>query len=140
MKEHLTFRTMVAMVVAVIGLAIASPARAQERLAAYVPFDFVVGQTHFSPGKYVVSKTSTPAVLSIQSADRRHHALFLTNADGGKAPAQPELVFKRYEGQLFLARINDGYGIQREMPLSPSIMNRADRIAAATVTVPLRVQ
>ncbi len=140
MKEHLTFRRVMAMVLAVIGVAIASPARAQERLTANVPFDFVVGQTRFGAGNYIISKTSTPAVLSIQSADRRHHALFLTNADGGKAPAQPELVFRRYEGQHFLARITDGYAIQREVTLTPSIMNRARQVAVATVRVPLTAQ
>jgi hypothetical protein len=46
-------------------------------------------------------------------------------------------VFKRYEGQLFLARITDGYAIEREIPLTPSTMNRERQVAMAEVRIPL---
>jgi hypothetical protein len=136
MKHHLGPKVWIAMAIALVGVAIASPARADERLVANVPFEFIVGHLRLPAGHYVVSE-STPAVLSIMSTDRRHKTFVLTNADGGKAPAQPELVFKRYEGQLFLARITDGYAIEREIPLTPSTMNRERQVAMAEVRIPL---
>lgn len=137
MKRHLSPKVWIAMAIALVGVAIASPARADERLVANVPFEFIVGHLRLPAGHYVVSETSTPAVLSIMSTDRRHKTFVLTNADGGKAPAQPELVFKRYEGQLFLARITDGYAIEREIPLTPSTLNRERQVAMAEVRIPL---
>jgi hypothetical protein len=64
----------------------------------------------------------------------------LTNPDSAKAPAQPELVFKRFEGQNFLSRITDGYAIEREIPLTAAIMNRERQVAVAMVTVLLTAQ
>ena len=140
MKHYLNPKVWIAIATAFVGVAIASPARADDRLVANVPFEFIVGHVRLPAGNYVVSETSTPAVLSIENVDRRHKILFLTNADGGKAPAQPELVFKRYEGQLFLARVTDGYAIEREIPLTRSIMNRERQVAMAEVRIPLTVR
>jgi hypothetical protein len=121
-----------------LGVAAASPARADERLIAKVPFDFVVGRSILPAGSYVVSETTTTGVVSIASADNRHHVLVLTNGDSGRPPAHPELVFKRFEGQNFLARITDGYFIEREVPLTPSIMEREKQVATvATLRVPM---
>src|SRR3954447_3790719 len=140
MKHHLNPRVWIAMAMTLVGVAIASPARADERLVANVPFEFIVGHVRLPAGQYVVSETSTPGVLSIASVARWHKILVLTNADGGKVPAQPELVFKRYEGQLFLARVNDGYAIEREIPLTRSIMSRERQVAMAEVRIPLTAQ
>src|SRR3954464_3081117 len=98
MKQHLIPKVMVAMGLAVIGLAIPSSARADGRLTANVPFDFIVGHMRLPAGTYSISETSTTGVLAIRSADNRRQVLVLTNGDSGKAPAQPELVFKRSEG------------------------------------------
>jgi hypothetical protein len=140
MKHHLSPKVWIAMAIALSGVAVATPARADGRLVANVPFEFIVGHVRLAAGSYVVSETSTPGVLSIATVDRRHKMLVLTNADGGKAPAQPELVFRRYEGQLFLARVTDGYAIERELPLTPSIMNQARQVATAEVRIPLTAQ
>ncbi|PYR91673.1 MAG: hypothetical protein DMF84_16220 [Acidobacteria bacterium] len=129
-----------AMALTMIGVATASPARADERLTARVPFDFVVGDLRLPAGSYVVSQTSTPGVLAIRSADSRRHVFVLTNSDSGKAPAQPELVFKRFEGQNFLFRITDGYAIEREIPLTAARMERERQVAVAIVKVPLTAQ
>ena len=139
MKHHLTANAMMALAVAVIGLAFASPARADERLTANVPFEFIVGHVRLPAGNYVISEASANGVLAIQSADRRHNVLVLTNGDSGKAPAQPELVFRRFEGQNFLSRVTDGYALEREILLTPGRMERERQLAVATVRVPLTV-
>lgn len=140
MKERLTMKVWMAMALTVIGVATASPARADERLSANVPFDFIVGHLRFPAGNYVITETSTSGVLAIESANSKHHVFVLTNPDSGKAPAQPELVFKRFEGQNFLSRITDGYAIEREIPLTAAIMSRERQVAVAMVTVPLTAQ
>jgi hypothetical protein len=137
MRKHLTPKVMIATALAAIGLAVASPARADERLTANVPFEFIVGHVRLPAGNYVISETSTSGVLVVQSADRRHNVLVLTNGDSGKAPAQPELVFKRFEGDNFLFRVTDGYAIEREIPLTPGRMERERQVAETIVRVPL---
>jgi hypothetical protein len=59
----------------------------------------------------------------------------------GKVPARPELVFKRFEGQNFLSRVNRRLrDIERELPLTTSMMSKEHQVAAATVTVPLMAE
>jgi hypothetical protein len=140
MKHHLSPKIWIVMATAFVTAAIATPARAEDRLVADVPFEFIVGHLRLPAGTYVISKTTTPAVLAIESAATRHKTLVLTNADGGKVPARPELVFKRFEGQNFLSRVNDGYAIERELPLTTSMMSKEHQVAAATVTVPLMAE
>jgi hypothetical protein len=137
MKRRLTPKVWIAAALTMIGIASATVARADERLTAKVPFDFIVGNMRLPAGSYVFGETSTSGILAIESADRRHHVFVLTNGDSGKPPAQPELVFKRFEGQNFLFRITDGYAIEREVPLTPSTMERERQVAVARVTIPL---
>lgn len=129
-----------AVAVVVGGVAIASPARADERLTAKVPFDFIVGKSRFPAGNYVVTQTSTTGILSIATADSRHSIFVLTNGDSPKYSGRPELVFKRFEGQNFLSQISDGIDMNREIPLTPRIMERERQVAEAMVRVPLTVQ
>jgi hypothetical protein len=140
MKEPLIPKVAIALALAVIGLAIATPARADERVTANIPFEFIVGHMRLPAGNYVISKASDTGVLKISSADDRHHVLVLTNADGSKPPAQPELVFKRFERDTFLFRVTDGYAIQREIPLTASRMERERQVAEVIVRVPLTAQ
>ncbi len=140
MKGTLTTKVWMTMALAIITVVIATPARADERLIARVPFDFIVGRSHLPAGDYVFTETSASGVVSIASADSRRHVLVLTDGDSGRPPAHPELVFERYEGQNFLARITDGYAIEREVPLTPAIMNRERQVAAATIRLPLSKQ
>ena len=47
----------------------ASPARAEERVIARVPFDFVVGSVKMPAGRYVVTEGDDPALVSIANAN-----------------------------------------------------------------------
>jgi len=140
MKKRPTPKIVLSMALALIGIAAATPARAQGKMSATVPFEFIVGTSRLPAGKYFITKSSTNGVLSIQSADTRHHLLVLTNADSGTAPAHPELVFKRVEGQSFLSRVTVGYSIEREIPLTPATMRRARDVAMEVVKVPWSVE
>ena len=75
------------------AVATASVARADERIVARVPFDFVVGDSRLPAGPYVVTNVSNdPGVMSIASADGRHFVYTLTIPSSSiQTPAQPEL-------------------------------------------------
>ena len=101
----------------------ASVARADdEKIVARVPFAFMVGDSHMPAGDYVVKEVSDdPSVMSIASADGRQFAYTLTiPALAHETPAQPELVFEKFDNQYVLARIVPGGGIDREIVLTPA--------------------
>jgi hypothetical protein len=140
MRAHLVLKVLMAAAFMTVGLVSASPARADERLTAKVPFDFIVGSSRFPAGNYVVAETSTSGVFLVASADSRHSVFVLTNADSSRASGQPELVFRRYEGQNFLSQITDGIDISRQILLTPRMMDRERQVAMALVRVPLTSQ
>ena len=112
----------------------ASPARAEERVIARVPFDFVVGSVKMPAGRYVVTEGDDPALVSIANANGHDFTFVLTiaNADDDHV-SQPELVFKQFGGQRFLARIVTGEREGREIPLKAGLMaEKVDRVAAAS--------
>jgi hypothetical protein len=108
----------------------ASTARADQKILATVPFDFIVGDSRFPAGNYVVTEASQPEVVSIESADGRQFAFLLTIPDAADRDAAPELVFERFGSEHFLARISDGDGEAREIPLTPASVERdLERVA-----------
>ena len=118
---------------AVIMLTAAVPASADQTIVANVPFDFIAGQSLMPAGDYVVTETSDHAVVSIASRDGEHFAFVLTIASSpNEVPAEPALVFERFGGQRFLARIGDA-DAGRDIPLTPAIMERAIELVAPAV-------
>jgi len=111
----------------------AAPARADERVVARVPFDFVVGQRVMPAGKYVFTEQTDPAVVAVSSADGEHFSFVLTFADSSDdAAARPELVFDRVGTQYFLVRIVGATDNVRGIPLTDEMKARVvDRVAVA---------
>ncbi len=109
----------------VISVGAASTARA-ESVVAKVPFDFIVGNMRLPAGEYVVTETSPgSAVLAITSADGRDVALMLTIPSSPVAPAAPpQLVFKKFSNHYFLEQVVPQVGDEREIILTPSLMER----------------
>lgn len=105
----------------------ASRAQAEDRVVAKVPFDFMVGTVRLPAGTYTVRTAGDdPAVVAIVSNDGRHAAYVLTIPAGTLVTSvqSPELVFQRFENQYFLSRIVDDTSDQREIPLTPRIMQQ----------------
>jgi hypothetical protein len=102
------------------AVATASVARADERIVARVPFDFIVGDSRLPAGAYVVTNVSNdPGVMSIASADGRHFVYTLTIPSSSiQTPAQPELVFEKFENEYVLARVAPADGDEREIVLT----------------------
>jgi hypothetical protein len=132
-----TLWTVLAAVVMVVGTA--SVARADDKLVARVPFDFIVGNVRMPAGNYVVMHDAANAIVTVVSADRKHSAFVLTNGLTTNDKATPELVFDKYGSNAFLAKIVS-YDSGREIPLSPSKMKQeSDRLAADVVVIPATV-
>jgi hypothetical protein len=108
-------RTIVATALVAVGSA--SVARADEKIVAKVPFDFIVGDSRLPAGAYVVTNVSNDSgVMSIASADGRHFVFTLTiPSSPNQTLVQPELVFEKVENQYFLARVAPAAGDEREI-------------------------
>ncbi len=116
----------IAFAIAAIAIGSASTAGADERLVAKVPFAFIVGDMRLPAGDYVVKNMSDDSgVMAIVSADGRQFVYAMTIASSSDTPAaQPELVFEKFRNQYFLARVVPTDGGEREIILTPSIMER----------------
>jgi len=113
--------TMIGAAAIVIGAA--SPARAEQRLVANVPFDFIVGTLRLPAGHYVVTESDDRAVVSIANTNGHDFTFVLTIAESlDETIDQPELVFKQYGGQRFLSDVLTSGSDGREIPLNGSTM------------------
>jgi hypothetical protein len=113
---------------AAIAVLAASNARADETVAVNVkvPFAFIVGDVRLPAGEYDVREVSTGEnVLEIVSADGRHFALTSTIPFGmDRETHKTELVFQTVGRDHFLSRVAPSDGNDREIVLTPSIMER----------------
>jgi hypothetical protein len=122
---------------AVIGASSASAAPDESgRIVAKVPFDFVVGDARLPAGEYTITETVAGEgdVLSITARHGRQHAYLLTVPSSAvDTIARPELVFEKFEGNYFLARVRSTDGNGHDIGLTPSAMER-DAAAADAVS------
>jgi len=104
----------------------ASVVRADERVVAHVPFAFIVGDSRLPAGDYIVKDVEgDPGVMSITSADGRQSTFTLAMASSSdQMPVRPGLVFEKFDDQYFLARVIGADGDEREIVLTPAIMER----------------
>ena len=132
MKNTLRTMAWTAIGAAVLLVAGASRAIAEEKLIANVPFEFIVGQSKLPAGHYVVTEADDPALVSIANAEGRGFTFVLTVGSSlDENVDQPELVFKQYGGRYFLSQIVTTGTEVREIPLAPATMaEKVDRIAA----------
>ena len=105
-----------AMLMLIVALAFATAvvsanAQTSNKVAANIPFDFVVGDKAMPSGKYTVKAASLQGDgLIIQSADARSSAFRLTNAIAPqRSKTHARLVFHRYGDRYFLAEVWSGY-------------------------------
>src|SRR5262245_15208900 len=119
--------------VAAIFVVGASRARADEIVLTNlkVPFAFMVGDVRLPAGDYSVREASMAEdVLEIVSADGRHLALASTIPATPDKADRTQLVFQKFGNDYFLSRLALGSGAEREVILTPHIMER--EIAKAT--------
>jgi hypothetical protein len=127
MRRQIVKLSAVAAATAAIGLGADSAARADETVATAVkvPFTFIVNDVRLPAGDYSVREVSAGGqVLEIVSADGRHVAFTMTIPSGESQPNSPQLVFEKFGDAYFLSRIAPGDGNDREIVLTPALMER----------------
>ena len=112
-----------------LSLVLAAGVYAQQRaLSADIPFDFNVGDTTLSGGKYTVEMLSDSALV-VRSVDREKRAVItLSNAATPKDPNSTKLVFRVYGNQYFLSTIEWEGGPYRELPPANLEIQLAKRV------------
>jgi hypothetical protein len=124
MRKQIRKVSGLALATALIAVASASPARADERVIARVPFDFVAGETHLPAGEYVLKAVSEDLIVwEVTSVDGRQSAMITTIAASSPGRREePELVFDKFDNEYFLARVVTVDTDEREIPLTPARM------------------
>jgi len=115
-------------------LSAASVARADERIVAKVPFAFIVHGVKFPAGSYTVTESaSAGGVCRIASADGRQAIYVMTHPSSQDRTAdKPELLFEKFGNDYFLSRVVPLDGNEREIVLTPAIMeHELTEVAAA---------
>jgi hypothetical protein len=116
-----------ALAVAAILIAGASRARADETVLTdlKVPFSFMVGDVRLPAGDYTVREPLMGEdVLEIVSADGHHLALASTIPATPDTADKTELVFQKFGNDFFLSRLALPAGNEREIVLTPHIVER----------------
>jgi cytochrome c biogenesis protein ResB len=106
--KHLFTRTLTALTLAVIGLAVAAPAQSAHTIKANVPFEFNFGDRMYPAGEYSLTQ---PEQNVIMLRDSRGHAVgqVLTVAiDSRLLTADAKLRFTNFNGMHILTEVWDG--------------------------------
>lgn len=126
MKKFTRNVSLIAFATAMIAIGGASAASAQDHVVANVPFAFMVGQHRLPAGSYVVTTLADdPSIVMIESTNGHHMLYRLT------VPWAPEdtslkakLVFVRLGHEYLLTRIAPQGEEAREIPMTPTAMER----------------
>jgi hypothetical protein len=113
------------LVMTLMTIGAASAARAEERIVAKVPFSFIVQGVRLPAGSYTVTENAMDlgGVCLIASDDGRQAVYVMTTAASADRPAdKPVLLFEKFGDQYFLSRVVPADGDEREIVLTPSIM------------------
>jgi len=101
------------MVMLVVGLALASAAVANgqsDRVAAQIPFDFIVADKTLRSGRYEVARATTGGeAMAIRSADKTEAIRLASPVQAKDGQTQDaKLVFHRYGETYFLSQVWPG--------------------------------
>jgi len=115
----------IAFTIAAVTLGSAAAARADDdTVVAKVPFAFFAGDVQMPSGVYIVKEVDlSTGVISIQNKDGHEFVYAVTIPAAEEAPVgKPELIFEKFGDHYFLARVVPQWGAEREIVLTPSIM------------------
>jgi hypothetical protein len=127
MKKLMLKTAGVVLATATLAVVGASAASADEVVMTNVkvPFAFIVGDARLPAGDYTVRQASAGLdVLEIVSVDGRHAALITTVPSTPDPADKNEVVFEKVGQEHFLSRIEPSDGNDREIILTPHIMER----------------
>ena len=120
--------------IAALAVTVAAPLSAQSiRVAATIPFEFMIGNKTMPSGDYSVQSVSPPNILQIRNSETNAGALAVTGSVGSgdvSRAGSPRLVFNRYGDQYVLAEVWGGYSSTgHRLP-----MTRSERELAKTAS------
>ena len=121
MKKHILGVVVTLSVIATLSIAVF--AALNNKITANVPFDFMVNGKTLPAGHYTVESGSIQSVLVIRSWETKQAASAVTQSCEVGAGSKPQLIFRRYGDQYFLAKVIGDTGA--ELPKS-----KAEREAA----------
>src|SRR5262245_48687501 len=107
----------------IAALSIAGFAGLSGPIKANIPFDFMAGGQKLPAGEYAV-RTGTQSTLEIRNLKTNQAVFAISQGLEVRAGSKPQLVFRRYGNQYFLAKATD-YSSGIELPKS-----KAEREAA----------
>ena len=89
----------------IAALSIAGIAGLDRNVEANIPFDFMVGGKKLPAGKYTVERISAGGTVTVRNWKTRQAANSLTQGLHVRNGSKPQLVFRRYGDQYFLAKV-----------------------------------
>jgi len=103
----------------IAAMSIAGFAGLDRSIEASIPFDFMVGGAKLQAGKYTVETGAALNTVTIRNWKTKRAAGAISRSFEVRAGSKPQLVFRRYGNQYFLAKvITHSSGI--ELPKSKS--------------------
>jgi hypothetical protein len=108
----------------IAALSIAGLAGLSGYMKANIPFDFMVGGEKLPAGAYAVRKGAIQSTLEVRNLKTKQTVVAISHGLDVRAGSKPQLVFRRYGNQYFLAKVTD-YSSGIELPKS-----KAEREAA----------
>jgi len=108
----------------IAALSIAGFAGLSGPMKANIPFDFMAGGKKFTAGEYTVRTGIFQSTLEVRNLKTKQAAVAIAQGLEVRAGSKPQLVFRRYGNQYFLAKATD-YSSGIELPMS-----KAEREAA----------
>jgi hypothetical protein len=106
--KHLFSRTLTALTLAVIGLAVAAPAQSAHTIKVNVPFEFNFGDRMYAAGEYSLSQ---PEQNIVMLRDARGHAVgqvLTVGIESRLLTADAKLRFATFNGVHVLTEVWDG--------------------------------
>ena len=96
-------------------------AQAERRVAVDIPFQFTVGEKTLPAGEYTIepNRRDSELVWVLRAANGDNATMLVTNPIRSNRPNETsKLVFRRYDGQYFLAQVwKAGRDTGRELPV-----------------------
>ena len=117
----------IVLAMATITLGSAAVARAEERVIAKVPFDFIVDGVRLPAGKYLVRELAPGAgVVAITNTGRKVtvYTQTIASTPAKEALGKAELAFKKFDNHYFLVRVDPADGNERVVVLTPALMEQ----------------
>src|SRR5262245_8048906 len=89
----------------IVALSFAGFAGLDRSVKANIPFDFMVGGEKLPAGTYTVETGVAQRTMMVRNWKTKRAAAAITQDYKVRADSKPQLVFRRYGDQYFLARV-----------------------------------